>query len=124
MISTTVRIRKQDQRPKRCFRWNAYPSGSTWVSLSVSRTIADLTCRIHGFLDISAFKRSKPLLYLSRPNPRKTIGLKFDWLAEAKLVLTDELIRDVLKARKDAGEVDEKQYDEIQTIMDGDEETR
>ena len=52
-----------------------------------------------------------------------TIGLKFDWLAEAKLILTDELIRDVLKARKDAGEVDEKQYDEIQTIMDGDEET-
>ena len=52
-----------------------------------------------------------------------TIGLKFDWLADAKLVLTDDLIRDVLKARKDAGEVDEEQYDEIQTIMDGDEES-
>ena len=52
-----------------------------------------------------------------------TIGLKFDWLSEAKLVLTDELIRDVLKARKDAGAVDEKQFDEIQTIIDGDEET-
>ncbi|MEM7717758.1 MAG: ribosome maturation factor RimP [Pseudomonadota bacterium] len=53
-----------------------------------------------------------------------TIGLQFEWLADAKLVLTDELIRDVLKARKDAGAVDEKQFDEIQTIMDGDEETR
>jgi ribosome maturation factor RimP len=52
-----------------------------------------------------------------------TIGLSFDWLSDAKLVLTDELIRDVLKARKDAGQVDEKQFDEIQTIMDGDEET-
>lgn len=52
-----------------------------------------------------------------------TIGLKFDWLAEAKLILTDELIRDVLRARKDAGDVDEKQFDEVQTIMDGDEET-
>ncbi len=51
-----------------------------------------------------------------------TIGLKFDWLSEAKLVLTDDLIRDVLKARKDAGAVDETQFDEIQTIMDGDEE--
>jgi len=29
----------------------------------------------------------------------------------------------VLRARKDAGQVDEKQFDEIQTIMDGDEET-
>ena len=52
-----------------------------------------------------------------------TIGLKFDWLADAKLILTDELIRDVLRARKDAGEVDEEQFDEVQTIMDGDEET-
>ena len=52
-----------------------------------------------------------------------TIGLKFDWLSDAKLVLTDDLIRDVLRARKDAGYVDEKQFDEIQTIMDGDEET-
>ena len=53
-----------------------------------------------------------------------TIGLQFDWLSDAKLVLTDELIRDVLKARKDAGAVDETQFDEIQQIMDGDEETR
>ena len=52
-----------------------------------------------------------------------TIGLEFDWLSDAKLVLTDDLIRDVLRARKDAGEVDEKQFDEIETIMDGDEET-
>ena len=52
-----------------------------------------------------------------------TIGLQFDWLSDAKLVLTDDLIRDVLRARKDAGDVDEKQFDEIQTIIDGDEET-
>ncbi|NNK78908.1 MAG: ribosome maturation factor RimP [Litoreibacter sp.] len=48
-----------------------------------------------------------------------TIGLKFDWLSDAKLVLTDELIRDVLKSRKDAGEIDETQFDEVQTIVDG-----
>lgn len=51
-----------------------------------------------------------------------TIGLHFDWLSDAKLVLTDELIRDVLKGRKDAGQIDEKQFDEVQTIVDGDEE--
>lgn len=48
-----------------------------------------------------------------------TIGLKFDWLSDAKLVLTDELIRDVLKSRKDAGEIDETQFDEVETIVDG-----
>ncbi|MCY4179274.1 MAG: ribosome maturation factor RimP [Litoreibacter sp.] len=48
-----------------------------------------------------------------------TVGLKFDWLTDAKLVLTDELIRDVLRARKDAGEIDETQFDEVQQIVDG-----
>lgn len=52
-----------------------------------------------------------------------TIGLKFDWLSDAKLVLTDDLIRDVLRSRKDAGEIDEQQFDEVQTIVDGDEES-
>lgn len=43
-----------------------------------------------------------------------TIGLKFDWLAEAKLVLTDELIAEMLKARKSA-EINESDFDEIVT---------
>jgi ribosome maturation factor RimP len=51
-----------------------------------------------------------------------TVGLKFDWLTDAKLVLTDELIRDVLKSRKDAGEIDETQFDEVQQIVDGEED--
>ncbi|WP_147126601.1 ribosome maturation factor RimP [Shimia ponticola] len=50
-----------------------------------------------------------------------TIGLKFDWLSDAKLVLTDDLIRDVLRARKDAGQIDESQFDEVEQIV-GDEE--
>ncbi|MGV6839955.1 MAG: ribosome maturation factor RimP [Planktomarina sp.] len=50
-----------------------------------------------------------------------TIGLKFEWLADAKLVLTDDLIREVLKGRKDAGQINEAQFDEVQTIVDGEE---
>jgi len=50
-----------------------------------------------------------------------TIGLKFDWLADAKLMLTDDLIREVLKGRKDAGQINEAQFDEVQTIVDGEE---
>ncbi|MCE0505718.1 MULTISPECIES: ribosome maturation factor RimP [unclassified Roseivivax] len=42
-----------------------------------------------------------------------TVGLEFDWLADAKLVLTDELIREMLKARKAQG-LDETQYDDIE----------
>ena len=46
-----------------------------------------------------------------------TIGLRFEWLSDAKLVLTDALIRDVLKARKDAGQIDEAQFDEVITEL-------
>ncbi|MDO5758547.1 MAG: ribosome maturation factor RimP [Rhodobacterales bacterium] len=44
-----------------------------------------------------------------------TIGLQFDWLADAKLILTDDLIRDMLRARKAAGTIKETDFDEIQT---------
>ena len=43
-----------------------------------------------------------------------TVGLNFDWLSDAKLVLTDELIREMLRARKAAGIIDESQFDEIE----------
>ncbi|TCP61093.1 ribosome maturation factor RimP [Rhodovulum bhavnagarense] len=43
------------------------------------------------------------------------IGLDHDWLSDAKLVLTDELIREMLRARKAAGLIDEDDYDEIET---------
>jgi ribosome maturation factor RimP len=51
-----------------------------------------------------------------------TIGLKFEWLSDAKLVLTDDLIRDVLRGRKDAGLIDEAQFDEVETVLDDDDE--
>jgi ribosome maturation factor RimP len=41
-----------------------------------------------------------------------TIGLKFDWLSDAKLVLTDDLIREMLRQRKTAT-IDETKFDEI-----------
>ena len=53
-----------------------------------------------------------------------TIGLQFDWLSDAKLVLTDDLIRDVLRARKDKGEIDETQFDEVETIIDSEDDAR
>lgn len=44
-----------------------------------------------------------------------TIGLEFDWLVEAKLVLMDELIKEMLRQRKAAGVIDEDAFDEIET---------
>ena len=42
-----------------------------------------------------------------------TIGLQFDWLSDAKLLLTDELIAEVLRQRKESGVVDPSKFDEI-----------
>ena len=51
-----------------------------------------------------------------------TIGLEFDWLSDAKLVLTDDLIRDMLKTRKQAGTIREDAFDEIETETGPEEE--
>jgi len=44
-----------------------------------------------------------------------TIGLRFDWLSDAKLVLTDELISEMLRQRKAAGVLNDENFDEIET---------
>jgi ribosome maturation factor RimP len=49
-----------------------------------------------------------------------TIGLRFDWLSDAKLILTDELIAEMLRQRKVALPEDGG-FDEIEEI-EGDEE--
>ena len=51
-----------------------------------------------------------------------TIGLRFEWLSDAKLILTDALIAETLRARKAAGDFDEDDFDEIDTDTDDDTE--
>ncbi|MDA9318659.1 ribosome maturation factor RimP [Octadecabacter sp.] len=64
------------------------------------------------------------LIEIEEKGQALTIGLKFEWLTDAKLVLTDELIRDVLKGRKDAGQIDEIQFDEVETVLGGSDEEK
>ena len=61
------------------------------------------------------------LIEIEEAGETVTIGLTFDLIADAKLVLTDELITETLRQRKHAGEIDETQFDEVQTD-DGSEE--
>ncbi|SEV91071.1 ribosome maturation factor RimP [Aliiroseovarius sediminilitoris] len=62
------------------------------------------------------------LIEIENKGETVTIGLDFDWLSEAKLVLTDDLIRQVLNQRKDTGQIDETQFDEIQEITGSEED--
>ena len=47
--------------------------------------------------------------------PEGTIGLKFDWLSEAKLIQSDDLIKEMLRQRKNAGVLNEDNFDDIET---------
>ena len=76
-----------------------------------------LRCAMHADDQCEAFRS----LIEDKGQP-VTIGLKFDWLADAKLVLTDDLIRDTLRGRKDRGEIDEAQFDAVEQIIDGEDE--
>lgn len=60
------------------------------------------------------------LIEIEEPTGKVTIGLKFDWLSDAKLILTDELIAEMLRQKKASGVIDETQFDEIET-SEGDE---
>ncbi len=55
------------------------------------------------------------LINIEQDGEEVTIGLNFDWLSDAKLVLTDELIKEMLRQRKAAGALDEDKFDEIET---------
>ena len=44
-----------------------------------------------------------------------TIGLNFEWLSDAKLILTDELITQMLRQRKTADALNEERFDDIET---------
>jgi ribosome maturation factor RimP len=52
-----------------------------------------------------------------------TVGLKFEWLSDAKLILTEELISEMLRQRKALGVIDESKFDEIEETEGDDDET-
>lgn len=64
------------------------------------------------------------LLELDEQGETLTIGLQFDWLSDAKLVLTDDLIAEMLRQKKATESIDETQFDDIETDTESpDEET-
>jgi ribosome maturation factor RimP len=75
--------------------------------------------RFRGVLD--GTEGDEVLIAIEENGEEVTIGLKFDWLSDAKLILTDELIREMLRQKKDAG-FDEGQFDDIDTTDAGSEE--
>lgn len=53
------------------------------------------------------------LILIEEAGEEVTIGLRFDWLSDAKLILTDDLIAEMLRQKKASGTFDEADFDEI-----------
>ncbi|MDU8927877.1 ribosome maturation factor RimP [Alisedimentitalea sp. MJ-SS2] len=68
--------------------------------------------RFRGVL--AGVEGNEVLINIEQHGEPVTVGLDYDWLADAKLVLTDELIKAMLKARKDAGALNEEDFDVIE----------
>ncbi len=67
--------------------------------------------------ELAGIEGDEVLINLTDGAEPMTIGLQFEWLSDAKLVLSDELIEEMLRQRKDAGIIDETKFDEIETEM-------
>lgn len=72
---------------------------------------------------LAGVEGTEVLINIEEQGQTHTIGLEFDLLSDAKLVLTDELIKEMLRQKKEAGveidNLDETAFDEIETDIDG-----
>ena len=92
-----------------------------WEARVETTELIDGRRRFKGTL--AGIEGEEVLIEVEEPGGAVTIGLQFDWLSDAKLTLTDELIAEMLRQRKVSGDLDESQFDEIETT-DADEDDR
>jgi len=72
--------------------------------------------------DLAGVEGDEVLVTLEEGEEEVTIGLKFDWLSDAKLILTDALISEMLRQKK-VSEPAEGEFDEIEEIEGDEDET-
>ena len=95
-----------------------------WEARLETTELIDGRRRFKGFL--RGVEGDEVLITIEEGKEELTIGLQFDWLADAKLILTDELIAEMLRQKKApgvseaSGELDESQFDAVEDDEDDD----
>ena len=84
-----------------------------WEARIETSELVDGRRRFKGTL--GGVEGEEVLIQIEEAGEPVVIGLQFDWLSDAKLILTDELISEMLRQKKANGTIDESQFDEIQT---------
>lgn len=94
-----------------------------WEARIETTELIDGRRRFKG--DLAGVEGDEVLITLEEGGEEVTIGLQFDWLSDAKLILTEELISEMLRQKK-VSEPADGQFDEIEEIdgpdNDGDED--
>jgi ribosome maturation factor RimP len=89
-----------------------------WEARIETSELIDGRRRFKGAL--AGVEGDEVLITIEEAGAEVTIGLQFEWLSDAKLILTDDLIAEMLRQKKVA-EPTEGEFDEIEEI-DGDED--
>ena len=63
--------------------------------------------------ELETLEGDEVLIELEEGKETVTIGLQFDWLSDAKLILTDDLIAEMLRQKKADPAFDASAFDEI-----------
>jgi len=94
-----------------------------WEARVETTELIDGRRRFKG--DLAGVEGDEVLITIEDSGEEVTIGLQFDWLSDAKLILSDELISEMLRQKK-VSEPADGQFDEIEEIdgpdNDGDED--
>jgi len=92
-----------------------------WEARIETTELIDGRRRFKGTL--AGVEGEEVLIALDEGKETVIIGLQFDWLSDAKLILTDELITEMLRQKKASGVIDESQFDEIEDAEGDDDDT-
>lgn len=90
-----------------------------WEARIETTELIDGRRRFKGAL--AGVEDEEVLILIEEAGEEVTIGLRFDWLSDAKLILTDDLIAEMLRQKKASGTFDEADFDEIEQ-SEGEEE--
>jgi ribosome maturation factor RimP len=74
--------------------------------------------------ELAGIEGDEVLINITEHGEVITIGLQYEWLSDAKLILTDDLIKEMLRQRKASGAIDETQFDDIEAEDGSNEDLR
>ena len=102
-------------------RLKDFEAWAGWEARVETSELIDGRRRFKG--ELAGTEGDEVLITLDEGGESVTIGLKFDWLSDAKLILTDDLITEMLRQRKASGAIDESRFDDIEDETDSDPDT-